>query len=88
MTVRLGKVSDIARVEVKCSRGIRRLEQRCPPLAADEEAPFVTGRVPVDFTHRTGFHGDYGCSEVVCYREGLRVNDLDAAAGNVVRWLL
>lgn len=46
--------------------------------------PFVRGRVPVHFAHGAGLDGYQRGGEAACDGEGLRVEDLDGAAGDAV----
>lgn len=46
--------------------------------AGDEEAPFIAGKMPMDFSHCARLDRDQRCAEFARDREGGRVNNLYA----------
>lgn len=83
-----GNIPDVAGLEVERARAFWRREDGHARLAADEVVPFVGRCVPVELTHGARLDGEEGGGEVGGYGEGLRVEDLDAAAGDFVGGLL
>jgi len=86
--VRYGYVAHIAGVEVEGLRCLGRYEDGQTALAGDYEVPFVGGCMPVEFAHGARLDREEGGGEVCGGWEGRGIQDLDAAAGNLVWRLL
>ena len=87
MRVRLRNIPTITGMVIKRARVALRRVNTNARIPGYEEVPLIAGRVPVDFSHRTGFDRHYRCGELAGYGEDCRVDNFDTPADCLVgRW--